>query len=107
MDRLGITLEVLNDLPARGNPTGTILQAWNTVKSIFARKDAMPINEFFDTGERALLKAYRYALRQADIMPSCRKLITRQKAELSAFYRQYRQLYRSHDLRGILLSSTL
>ncbi len=83
-----------NDLPTRGNPTGTILRAWNAVKTIFSDRPSIPISEFFDTGERALLKAYRYAEKQAGVVPVVRDLVVRQKQELSAFYRQYKQLYR-------------
>lgn len=86
-----------HDLPVKGNPSGTILRTWNIVKSTFAEKDALSISEFFNTGERALLKAYQYAEKQTGIVPSSKDLITRQKNELSMFYRQYKQLYKTHQ----------
>lgn len=100
-------VELANDLPTRGNPKGTVLQTWDIVKSIFARKDSMPISEFFDVGERALLSAYRYAEKRRGLVPSCKKLIARQKAELLAFYRRHKQLYRNHQLASTKVSPTL
>ncbi len=85
-------VRLAHDLPARGNPKGTILRAWDIVKSSFANQN-MTINEFFDTGERALLKAYRYAEMNADVPPTTKKLIKRQKQELLVFYDQYQHLY--------------
>ncbi|MBK1441574.1 DUF2383 domain-containing protein [Parapedobacter sp. ISTM3] len=87
-----------HDLPAKGKPSGTILRAWNVVKATFAKNgNSLSIYEFFNTGERALLKAYQYAERQEGLFPTARKLIVSQKAELSTFYRQYKQLYKGHQ----------
>ncbi|MFC3199029.1 hypothetical protein ACFOET_15500 [Parapedobacter deserti] len=58
-----------NDLPTRGNPKGVILRAWDIVRSTFDKKGKGPmsISEYFDTGERAMLKAYRYAEKRSRI----------------------------------------
>lgn len=88
-------VQLTSELPAGSNLEGTILRAWNVVKSLFAdKKPALPIRKFFDTGERAVLKAYRYAEKQIDTPPSIKKLITKQKRELSFFYDRYKHLYR-------------
>ncbi|MGK6351478.1 DUF2383 domain-containing protein [Parapedobacter sp. DT-150] len=91
-------VELAHDLPARGSPSGIILRAWNLVKSAFSNKGSLSATEFFDKGERALLKAYRFAQKQSDIIPSARELIALQRRELTAFYRQYKQLYKNHQL---------
>lgn len=92
-------VELAHDLPARGSPSGIILRAWNLVKSAFInKKSSLSATEFFDKGERALLKAYQFAQKQSDIIPSAKELIAGQRRELMAFYHQYKQLYKNHQL---------
>src|SRR5690606_22173708 len=83
-------VELAHDLPAKMGPTGAILRTWNVLKATFPKKEPMPINEFFDKGERAILKAYRYAEEQQGLADTVRRLITKQHRELSSFYNHYK-----------------
>lgn len=90
-------LELAHDLPKRGDPSGTIARAWRIVKALFPKSTLVPICVAFDKGERALLKAYRYAEKHTSTASSLHKLIAIQKRELAAFYHQYKSLYRERQ----------
>lgn len=91
-------LELAHDLPKSGNPSGTILRAWRVVKALFSQTSFMPSCVIFDTGERALLKAYRYAEKHTSTTSALHTLIASQQRELSAFYHHYRSLYKERQL---------
>src|SRR5690606_23543976 len=86
-------VSLTRDLPKRGNPNGPILKVWKTVSAVLTAQRKVEIGELFDRGERALLKAYRYAEKQLDKPKRTKALIARQKQELSAFYKRYKRLY--------------
>lgn len=89
-------VSLTRDLPKRGDPNGLILQVWGGVSSFLVNKRSVAIGELFDKGERALIKAYQYAEKQLNMPKRTKTLITRQKKELSAFYKRYKQLYTNH-----------
>ncbi len=89
-------VELANDLPNRENPSGAILRAWGIVKTMFPETSSMPTCVVFDSGERAILKAYRYAEKYI-FGTSSQKLIAGQQRELLAFYYQYKSLYRERQ----------
>lgn len=91
-------VELAHDLPKRGHPSGTILRAWRVVKGLFPQTTFVPIFVIFDKGERALLKAYRYAEKHTSTTSASHKLIANQQRELSAFYHRYKSLYRERQL---------
>lgn len=91
-------VEMAQDLPPGGRSPGVILRVWNVVKSSFPDDRAMPLHEFLDSGERAVLKAYDYAVELPGIMKHCRELIAGQRQELIAFYERHEQLYKEDQL---------
>lgn len=89
-------VELTHDLPNRGDPSGVILRTWGIVRAMFSETPAMPTSIVFDRGERAMLKAYRYAKKYA-FGASIQKIIASQQRELMAFYHQYKSLYRERQ----------
>jgi len=96
-------VEIAHDLPPGGCSPGVILRVWAVVKSAFPHDGAMPLSEFLDKGERAVLKAYDYAVKLPDIIKTCHELIDEQRQELVSFYQQYRSLYKEDQQLMLLL----
>ncbi len=90
-------VEIAQDLPPGGCSPGVILHVWDVVKSSFTHDGAMPLSEFFDKGERAVLKAYDYAVKLPGIIKPCQELVDEQRHELIIFYQRYKQLYKENQ----------
>lgn len=89
-------VDLAHDLPNRGHPSGVILRTWGIVKALFSETSSITTSMAFDSGERATLKAYRYAKKYIS-GASTQRIIANQQHELIAFYHQYKSLYRERQ----------